>query len=275
MDWKRAKTILLLVFFILNIVLSVVLYQNFKVEEISEQTIKNTKRILEKNKVLIECPIPVSIGNDYSLQSEEKVLDKIRITTELLGEDYKENSDNSFINGTKSLVFTGSSGFEFQDTGSNELLKTYGKSDVDKYLRKLSKTLGLPFDEFKQDGYYQDLQTHEGARVAYKGVYQGYDIFDNYIDIEVSKSGIKNIKYNYKKPINLTLIKDINVIPAYQILITKMTNFPEVTIISVGIGFKGYTVADTKTLYESLSWRIMTSDGKEYFFNARNGEEME
>jgi hypothetical protein len=39
------------------------------------------------------------------------------------------------------------------------------------------------------------------------------------------------------------------------------------------MGFKGYTKNDkkTKTSYEGLAWRIKTTNGKEYFFNARNG----
>jgi len=45
----------------------------------------------------------------------------------------------------------------------------------------------------------------------------------------------------------------------------------------VDIGFKGLTKVgkDTKTLYEGLSWRIKTADGKEFYFNAASGESME
>jgi len=281
MDWKKAKAILILVFFILNIVLSVVLYNNLKVEKISQQTINNTREILEQNNVIIEGPIPRYTGNDYILTYEEKVLDKTKITkitNILLGDNYTQVNNNSYKNGSKSLVFNSDSGFEFFDTGYKKVFNSNDiKADVNKYLKKLSEELGLPFDEFKQDGSYQNTKTDDETRVIYKGKYKDYTVFDNYIDVEVSKSSIKSIKYHYKKPINIT-VKDICVIPAYEILITKMTNYSGITISSVDMGFKGYTNVDketTKTLYEGLSWRIKTYEGTEYYFNARNGEKME
>ena len=276
MDWKKAKTILILVFIMLNIVLAVVLYNNLKVDEISQQTIINTGTILNQNNVLIECPIPKYSGNDYTLEYEEKVLDKIKVATILLGDNYSKIDNNTYKNSSKSIVFTSNSGFEYFDTAASKVLNTNSKVDVDKYLKEWSKELGLPFDEFKQDGYYQ-VKIDNGARVTYKGKYRDYAVFDNYIDVEVSKTGIKSIKYHYNKPINITVKKDIYVIPVYEILITKMTNYPGITITNVDMGFKGYTEVDkeTKTLYEGLSWRIKTYNGKEYFFNARNGEEME
>jgi len=277
MDWKKAKIILIVVFFILNIVLAITLYNNFKVEEISQLTIINTQKILEKNNIHIECPIPKYAGNDYMLTYEEKVLDKTKITNILLGDNYAKVNNDSYKNGSKSLVFSSNSGFEFNDSGYNNVLNTGSKVDVDKYLKELSEKLDLPFDEFKQDGYYLNIKTDDGARVIYKGQYKGYTVFDNYIDVEVNNLGIKSIKYLYKKPINITVKKDIDVIPVYEILITKMTNYSGITIRDVDMGFKGYTTVDkeTKTLYESLSWRIKTYDGKEFYFNARNGEKME
>jgi regulatory protein YycI of two-component signal transduction system YycFG len=275
MDWKNAKTILILMFLLLNVVLSVILYKNyFKVEEISPKTINNTKKILVKNNVHIECDIPKYMGNDYNLEYEEKVLNKEKIITKFLGENYEKSDKNTYVNGNKSLIFNNSSGFEFYDKGTNNELTNYSEADMSKYLKGLSQTLALPFDEFQKDGYYPDVQTNEGARIVYIGEYNDYPVFDNYIEIEVTKSGLKSLKYNYKKPIKITVKEDIKVIPSYQILITKMTNFPKIKISAVNIGFKGYTKVDedTKTLYEGLSWRIKTSDGKVFYFNARNGE---
>jgi len=275
MDWKRAKIILILMFFILNIVLAVVLYNNLKVEEISQQTITNTQKILEQNSVHIECPIPKYVGNDYILQYEENVLDKKKIATELLGNNYVQIGNNSYKYGSKNLVFSSSSGFEFNDSGENKQTYTESKSGMDIYLKELSKKLGIPFGEFKQDDY-QDIKIGNSVRAIYKGQYKGYAVFDNFIDVEVNKSGIKSIKYHYKMPLNITS-RDVNVIPAYEVLITKMTNYPGIIIREVDMGFKGYTKVDkeTKTLYEGLSWRIKTADGKEFYFKASNGEEME
>jgi regulatory protein YycI of two-component signal transduction system YycFG len=276
MDWKKAKTILILGFFILNIVLAIVLYNSLKVAEISQQTINNTSRILEQNNVHIEWPVPKYTGNDYTLKYEEKPLDKDNIVAILLGDNSTTVDNKSYKNGSMSLFFNSDSGFEFYDTDYNKMLNSDSKTDVDKYLKKLSGELGIPFDEFKQDDYYPD-KTYNGTRVIYKGQYEGYSVFDNYIDVEASKTAIKSIKYHYKKPISITVKDGIYVIPAYEILITKMTNYPGTTIKDIDMGFKGYTEVDkeTKTLYEGLSWRIKTYNGKEYYFNARNGVEME
>ena len=281
MDWKKAKTILILVFFILNTILAVVLYNNLKVEEVSKQIIDNTVEILKQNNVRIECTIPKDTGKDYTLQYEEMVFDKVKkmkIATILLGGNYTEVDNNSYKNGSKSLVFNSDSGFEFLDTGHNNVLKSASKADIDKYIKKESEELGLPFDEFKLDGYYPPIKPDDDeTRVVYKGEFKGHAVFDNYIDIVVSKSAIKSVKYHYKKPISITVKDDTYVIPVYEILITKITKYPGIAITAVDMGFKGYTKVDkeTKTLFEGLSWRIKTHAGKEYYFNARNGVEME
>ena len=273
MDWRRAKTILILIFLALNIVLAGVLYQNNKVEEISQQTISNTQKILEQNNVHIEVPIPKYVGNDYMLQSEEKALDKTTILNELLGDNYIKTGNNSYEEGSKRIIFGSESGFEYTDTGESIKVYTDSKSNLDVYLKELMAQLGLPFDEFKQD---QNIKADNGTRVVYKGKYKGYTVFDNYIDVEVNKSSIKSIKYHYKKPMNITP-RDIKVIPAYEILITKIASYKGIFIQDVDMGFKGYTEVDkeTKTLYEGLSWRITTTDGKEFYFKASNGEKME
>ena len=274
MDWKRAKAILISAFFILNIVLAVVLYNNLKVEEVSQQTIDNTTKILRNNKVHIEFPIPKYTGNDYMLQYEETPLHKDNTIHVLLGENYSQVDNNSYKSGSKSLHFTDDSGFEFVNNETSNVTNSYSDSDVDKYLKELSKKMGLPFNEFRLDGkYIPNTETGEGARVVYKGIYQKFAVFDNYIDVEYGSSGIKRIKYHYNKPISITIKKDIYVVPVYEILITKMTKYPDTTIINVDMGFKGKINNETKNLYESLSWRILTNSGKEFYFSARSGDE--
>ncbi len=276
MDWKRAKTILIWMFVFLNIILAVALYRDIKVGEIPQQTIDNTQNILKQNNVHIECPIPRYMGNDYILQYDETFLDRTKIADVLLGDNYSKKSDTTYGKGTENLVFTGDSGFEYSDTGSNKKIYTESKNGIDVYMKELAKKLGIPFDEFTQDDFYTP-SSGSGSRAVYKGVYKGYTVFDNYIDIEVGKAGLISIKYHYKKPLSITSRDDIKVIPAYEILITKITKYPGIFIRDVDMGFKGYTEVDkdTKTLYEGLSWRIKTSDGKEFYFNARNGEEMD
>jgi hypothetical protein len=150
---------------------------------------------------------------------------------------------------------------------------------VDLYLKDLSKKIGIPFDQFKQDTYATDVKADKGTIVVYKGEYKGYPVFDNYIEVVVNKDSIKSIKYEYKSPMDITA-RDINVIPVYEILITKMTAYPGIKIQAIDMGFKGYTKVDkeTKTLYEGLSWRIKTYNGSEYaeyYFKASNGDKME
>lgn len=271
MDWKRAKTILILMFFILNIFLASVLYKNLRVEEISQQTIDNTGIILEKNNVHIERPIPKYIGNDFMLQSEEMLLDKNNILNKLLGDNYIQTGSDLYKQGKKSILFTSTEGFEFTDKEGSNGIYSDSKSDLNLKLKDFFKKLELPFDEFKQDSYKADNVT----RITYKGEFQSYTVFDNYIDVEVSKTGI-SIKYHYKKPVKITS-RDITVVPVYEILITKITSYPGITISDVDMGFKGYSEVDkeTKNLYEGLSWRIKTTSGKEFYYKASNGEQME
>lgn len=275
MDWKKAKTILIYMFILLNIVLAVILYQNTRSGGITQDTIDNTQKILEQNNVHIECPIPTYIGKDYILKYDETPLKKDKIIKGLLGDNYKKTDENTYEKGTEKLVFISHSSFEYSDIGVNKKLYTQSKSGIDQFVKELSKTLEIPFSEFQQDDFY--TQTNgENSLATYKGVYNNYSVYDNYINIEVGKNGLKSLSYHYKKPVSVTA-RDINVIPVYQILITKIINNPGIIIKDVDLGFKGLNNGDkeTKTLYEGLSWRIKTSEGKEYYFNARNGEEIQ
>lgn len=276
MDWKSAKIILIFIFILLNIVLAVVLYKNFNVEVISQQTIDNTGNILVQNNVNIECPIPRYIGRDYILQHVQKSINKDMVISALLGNNFENIDNNTYKNGEKLLEFSTEFGFEYTDKNGDLKVNSATKDGIETFLKGFTEKLDIPFDEFKSDGYYHDLKTNDLLRFEYKGYFKGYDVFDNYIDIEVSKLGITEIKYQYKKPVSITK-RDINVIPAYEILITKVTNYPGILIKDIDLGFKGYTHVDkeTKTLYEGLAWRVKDSAGEEYYFNARNGEKIE
>lgn len=275
MDWKRAKTILIFVFIVLNLVLSVTLYHNLKVGEVSQDTINTTQKILEQNNVHIECPIPRYAGKDYLLQYEETFLDKSKILYGLLGDNYTKISDNKYERDSEQVIFIDNYSFEYSDTGGNKKILSQSKSEIDDYLKDLIKKLGLPVSEFQLDSFYTPV-TGTGVKAVYKGVYEGYTVFDNYIEAEVGDSTIKSLKFLYRKPKAITS-RDVKIIPAYQILISKITKYPGIYISSVDIGFKGLTKVgkDTKTLYEGLSWRIKTADGKEFYFNAASGESME
>jgi hypothetical protein len=277
MDWKSAKVILILVFVILNIVLAATLYKNLRVEEISQQTIINTQKILDKNGVYIECPIPKYKGKDYILQYGEKPISKVKIIDSLLGGESVDIQANTYTKDMKRITFISDTGFEYTNNGDSDKVSTVSKDGVNTYLKQLSQKLDIPFNEFRQDGYDPDENSSNSARVVYKGFYKGYEVFDNYIEVEISGGSVKKIRYQYKKPVAITS-RDINVLPVYQILITRITKHPGIEISTVDIGFKGYTSVDketTKTLYEGLSWRIKTTEGKEFYFNARNGEEIE
>ncbi|AEY68094.1 two-component system regulatory protein YycI [Clostridium sp. BNL1100] len=276
MDWKRAKIILIVVFTILNIVLAFAWYKNIKVEQVSQQTITNTGLIMAKNGINVECPIPKYKGKDYILQYEERPLKKSKIAEVLLGEGYVKSGNDTYTKDTNKLVFTSDSGFEYTGAGENSVkVYTDSKEGINAKFKVLASKMDLPFDEFKQD-YYPDTKKVNERLLIYKGFFKGYEVFDNFIEIQVINKEIRGIKYQYKKPISITARRDINVIPVYQILITKMTKYQGIDICNVDMGFKGYTGVDkeTKTLYEGLSWRIRNTDGKEFYFNARNGEEI-
>jgi hypothetical protein len=149
------------------------------------------------------------------------------------------------------------------------------KESVEMMLNNFFGKSNLPFDQFKLDRYYPKVKTGTNAKAIYKGIYKGRTVFDNYIDVELNRSGICSIKYNYKKPMQLTDRK-VKVLPSFSILINRMTNMPGAEIKEVDLGFKGYTNVDagTKTLYEGLAWRVLTPEGTEYYFNARTGEQI-
>lgn len=274
MDWKRAKNILLITFIILNMCLSVILYNTYKVEEVSDDTIRNTRKILELNNVRIECPIPNEIVEDHMLQYEEQELNRNEILKWLFGSTYENIRIGRYVNGSKVLEFKTPYYFIYKDSNPGiDISKITNRDSADAFVKSFFKGACVPLDtEFVIDGHYPALKEGDSIKIMYKGIYEGHSVFDNYVNVEIDKSGALTVEYSYKRPLNITPTKQ-NVSPAFEVLINKMTNQPGIDIIQVDIGFKGYTsVEDTKTLYEGLAWRVVTSSGDEFYFNARNGE---
>ncbi len=276
MDWKRAKNILILTFIILNVCLSVILYNIYRVEEVSDETIRNTRKILELNNVRIECPIPKQIVEDQMLQYAEQELNRSDILKWLFGATYKNSGIGRYVNGSKVLEFKTAFNFIYTDnTAKVDVSKITNKDSADAFVKSFFKDSCVPFDtEFVLDGHYPAIKEGDSIKIMYKGVYKGHSVFDNYIHVQIDDEGALTVEYSYKKPLKITPSKQ-NVSPAFEILINRMTKEPGIDITQVDIGFKGYTfVEDTKTLYEGLAWRIVTSNGDEYYFNARNGDDI-
>ena len=73
MDWSKAKSVLILVFIILNIFLAYNIMLLYNDEGISAHIIENVENILMDNGVELKCQIPVNVdGSAYGIDETYK-----------------------------------------------------------------------------------------------------------------------------------------------------------------------------------------------------------
>ena len=141
MDWSKAKSIMITVFIILNIFLLVYSSIYRSQTNISNATFNNIINVLEKNGVTIEpsCKLPTYNKKTPMLVMENYNLNRKKVLS-FLFDKYNENSDEkSYTEGDKSIAFTGSGSFIYNDSGTSIKVNNFGldMKNIEKYISSI------------------------------------------------------------------------------------------------------------------------------------------
>lgn len=238
MDWSKAKNVLIIIFIALNIfLLANIVFYNLG-QGISEETILNTERILRNGGIVVQCDIPTYNSPTSSIDYESYKFDKQQIKDKLFGEGV-DNSD---------------------------------KKQVEKYVRKVVKDIGINLDSYILDQFTMDINGM--VHLVFIEQFDGLLVFDNYVKIILSESGITYFECSFKKVRGLVNEKQ-DIIPAHQILLKNYSGGGSVVITGIDMGFKGYSSdSNTKKSSQSPVWRITEQGGVFRFFSAIDGTEI-
>lgn len=278
MDWSRAKNILILILLALNIFLFVNISVHNPGSSISGETISNTVKILGTRGITVKCEVPRTNNAPGKLSYNENAkLDKLKIARRLLADmDLSASSikgGKEAVKGSKKLTFTNDYSLVYEDTDPKENINISDKKSVEKSLRRYLDMLYLP-----SSAYYLDVftkNTDGSVILKFREKYKDYFVFENCTEITATKDGVINLKCEYRE-MDSMMSPNKKIISAYQILLKQYGDGTKAVITDIDLGFMEYKLGqDTREIYKRPVWRVRTGDGKERFFSASEGEEIQ
>lgn len=286
MDTARAKSIIIILFVALNIFLLVNILLLVTGNNISAETLENTRVILSERGVTladgVKIPVyrkeipPVIFGEDGA--------DRAKVEAALLGAGGEAGADgeagdggvegagSSGGSGTGSVEGVGSSGgsgtgsakasikyegdyyFEYEDPEAGIKISSgdgggAAAKDVQRELKKLMERMGLP-----AGNYAVDRQTDSEVCFIYKE--DSRCIFDNYILFGLSGGGISYAECSYREVAGFG--EPAAILPAHQVLIKNIVDCDGCVISAIDLGYKSMAPV----------WRICFTDDTCQYYGA-------
>ena len=261
MDLRKVKTVLILLFAVLNVILLTLLIRSFSTGRIDALVLKNAKVALTNNGVELKCPIPAANPEIGIPEFADTSYD-----TSAMSDLIKQLGPNSGItfNDDNSIVI-----YNIPDEKISEIIKP---AELDKYIAALLARFKINMSGFVQDSsitYENGKQNLNYILKLAKDIYS----YDCTAEMVISDTGIEYLKI---KHLELVRTYDISpIIPAYQILM-KNYNKGGTIINKIDLGFITYRLTgESKNPSYTPVWRIISADGDEVsYYRAYTGEQI-
>lgn len=272
MDRAKIKTIFIIVLVIINIsLLSFLISIVNREHRITKAAVNQMESLLIENNIMLDRKIIPKVSSKINSFYIDRVTgESSEFVEALLGAEYERNDDGSFAAQDKVLSIDNDS-IRFIDNSPVPIEPTRNYENVClEYMRKI----GIKSDLYK---YKSANPSGDNKKLIFVSEYDGYEIFDSYISLEISENGIcgmqaKNLildsenadKKNKAVDINSVLV---DLIKEYSTGNNKITN-----IVSIKLGYYiGKYTVDYNRVLSIPAWQIVTNDGRIYCYDARNG----
>lgn len=268
MDWAKTKSIFIILFFLLNVFLTIILIYTIDNDSITKDTIYDARQALAERGVAITCDIPNFNGSMGTLTYDDMSLDKEKIIKNLSGR--LEIKD-----GSKELDFPDEYSIVFRDSKPESAVP--GLNNAEGILNFVSNV--LKGTEIPVMDYHLDMIEEKDSQKTYifKQKYKGLWIHENYIAVGLIDGGVTYLELRYRKIDSI--ISSKKVMPVHQVLIRHYDTIKNITITKIDLGFKEHKMGDrSRELDDIPVWRIEYEDkGKKQnkFFKAYDGTEIE
>ncbi len=281
MEWAKAKTIILILLAALNIFLLSRIILDYGNQGVPRETIANMEKILESRGVRLECEVPRYDKETPKLVFGNGKVNKAAQVEKLLGRQFLNEAgsdvqENTFVEGTKKLTFTGSNSFTYADASPAESVGIARAAEAEEYIQKFLKDKGLDNPTYMQDG--EPVRDSDGITFNYIEKYKGFLVFDNYLTVKVSAKGVTYLEVRHKQIKGFSPDKVNDIAAAYQVLLENFTGDEKAVITSVDMGYKDAVDSGENGLQFSEQlpvWRIKVKDSeKPRYFSASDGKEI-
>lgn len=267
MEWSKAKTILIILFLILNVFLfGSILYSSSSLG-LNSDYVKYVNTFLESKNITLKASIPSYHSSSGMIDYEDQTIDKNHAVNFFFGHSVSPSNeaelpDTLWVENEKVLEI-GNNIIKYTDSTPDRSLSIKDKDKLLKELAPYFEGLGIDRNEYVADIYQEQ---NDAVYVKFIKKYKGHLLFDVYIDFYITPAGIESINMVPKVAIS-TIVPD-EILSAYQVMVVGM--IPENSIIKeICFGYKKLQEGD---LNDNPVWRIRYSDGHDEFYNAYTGE---
>ncbi len=259
MDWRRFKTIIIVVLIIINIFFGAYLIRmKWADSSVNRETRANVIAVLEKSNIILEEDKFPKGDERYSacyltrvLASDDKFIKRIT------GESGKFEEKNE--------VFS----FEFSSTEKMDL----AEEKIISSCRNFMNNHGI-FGDLYKAGKTEIVENN--GKVRFYLEYDGSRFFDSYLDFYFSKDGIYKLcgKNIIKAEENINSYEE-KMLPAESIAVTVARDKKTDKTVKIKNMTFGYYLGKSEGVYVSVLaipvWKIDFSDGDSLSYDARNG----
>ena len=280
MDWARAKTILILLLLTTNLIIAATIVVRVAGGGADRGFYDDVTKILESRGVIVQNGFPKEITDSGLLIYGDggRFVDNCAkaLNTAGAGSDGSGSGNESGSGSDAGRVaqMLGRESLRYVNPNPDEALNITSITVLDAAVRRILADWGIDIAGFATD--YAAQQNSGGYLLQYILVFEGNKVFDSRFIVEVDAfGGITGILINYRDIKAVSPDKEMDISPAYQILLKNY--YSDAVISSIDIGFMGQNTMRDNPFIESEEgavWRVRLDDGSERFFEAAYGDEI-
>lgn len=267
MEWSRVKSIMIGIFFVVNVVLFISYFSNTKTSfSIDDETLESTAIILKKHNIVIDAHIIPKTYQDTRTFELKKIYETPKKAADAFWEKAK-TQDWDYFSPQRTRVTERT----FEYIADVDTSKTFDLKNASKLAGKIVSALGLD-DKMNIESKIEHFENH--VKITYNQIYEGTKVLDTALIFEFNQHGLYRIfgdnwLCDYVLSGGISPTKPITEILVDFAVNSQFQSIQQVTSIEFG-----YFVGDRQNKV-SISlipvWKLCTQN-EEYFFDARNGD---
>lgn len=286
MDWEKGKNRLIILFFCINLLLG---WANYR-KEVSAHVLKDSsvqgiKTVLETNNIFLDAQLPKNykpiqkltvspfqmnsgIREDF-VKKLLQSLDGVTVSVEP-AKSPESKPRRIYRRGEEVVVFEGENILY-----KNEANVASGELDIDK-AKKMADRLLTQLDYSPRKMHMQLIQDSNIGYIVYYDMYNDIPIFDSYVKIMVTSSGISEVEI-HKVELGEAIGEKQEIYPSDQVffyLMKTLSSDKPTHIKDIMIGYALDNPKGTHLIAEKALpfYQIILDDGRVYYINAYNSE---
>ena len=277
MDWARVKSILIIVFLIVNIFLVIKILDKSNRKELTSSEIQSVKQLLSQNSITMQAQLPSQIRYMPRIKVTNEAAHENVLADKLIGAGKwtKKMGANGAVYSSKDkeLIIRGDGKSEYKIIEPARTLQTLTNEEMVKEFAYSILKQFISMDNYQLESISANQSNYE---VNINNIYKGNEVFNNSINVNIPKAGSAQvvIKQGFVDFGGFTgKPKKVTIVDALVELIRNVNINDPTVIKKISLGYYADFNSNNEVLKyaeANPAWEIETNKGI-YFFNGYNG----